>query len=113
LYYGAVHKNSPTKAIAMYFVKSTIAAATLFAVGATAAQASDYQSFKHEGVTYTYKVIEKNDHQIIVGTSDFFGETKKFRLILRNGKVRGDVAGNRIAFSTSKVLASDTRLALD
>jgi hypothetical protein len=97
----------------MRFLRSFIATLALFAVGTTAAYASEKITFKHEGVTYIYRVIDKGDRRIITGTSETFGKKQDFRLVIQNGKVRGEVAGEPIRFASKEAKAGNIRLASD
>lgn len=90
-----------------------VAAVTMFAILGTSAQAGDYRTFKRDGVTYTYRVIEKDEHRIIVGKSEKFGFSQKFTLTVKNGQVNGNVGDSRVAFAATDASNSKVMLASD
>ncbi|MGL5839454.1 MAG: hypothetical protein ACRCY3_13225 [Sphingorhabdus sp.] len=92
--------------------KKLLAAAFLTAI-ASAAQAGEYRTFTQDGVTYSYRVIDKGDRQVIVGKSTQLGQTSKFTLRIKNGKVRGDFDGRALAFKTEAARAQNVQLASD
>jgi hypothetical protein len=94
-------------------IAKLITASIGLALASTAAQASETRTFEQDGVTYTYRVITKGDRQIIVGTSKIFNETRKFTLKVRNGEVRGEVDGRRVAFRSDEARAQNVLLAAD
>jgi hypothetical protein len=96
----------------MRFITSFAAAALLGAI-TPVAQAAEYQSFKHDGVTYNYRVINQGETQIIVGQSEVLGETKRFTLTLKNGKVRGLVNGQNVVFVATDAGTQSVQLASD
>jgi hypothetical protein len=97
----------------MRIVNSLVAASVGLVLAATAAQASEYRTFEQDGVTYSYRLIDKGDRQVIVGTSKIFNETRKFTLNIRNGEVRGKVDGRRVAFRSEEAAAQNILLAAD
>jgi len=96
----------------MPIAKSLIAAVALVAAG-TAATASEYRTFKHEGVTYTYKVINRGEKQVIVGKSELLGQTRTFTLTVKGDTVRGNVDGRKLAFLVNEARAQNVMLASD
>jgi hypothetical protein len=77
------------------------------------AQAKEARTFEQDGVTYTYRVIERGDKRVITGTMSTFGQSRPFKLVVKNGQVRGDVNGSRVAFLTNDARASNVQLASD
>lgn len=94
-------------------IAKSIVAAALFAAGAGAVHASEYRTFKHEGVTYTYKVINRGEKQVIVGKSELLGQTRTFTLTVKDGAVRGNVDGRKLAFLVNEARAQNVMLASD
>jgi hypothetical protein len=99
----------------MMSIKKIVFAALIapLALTAAGAQAKEAESFKQDGVTYTYRVIERGDKRVITGTMSTFGQSRPFKLVLKNGQVRGDVNGSRVAFLTNDARASNVQLASD
>ncbi|MBB5710634.1 hypothetical protein [Sphingomonas xinjiangensis] len=77
---------------------------TFFAAAATAlslaspAVASE-RSFTRDGIVYSYTTTEQDGARVLEGRASQGG---KFRLVVRNGWVKGDVAGNRVSFRAPK-----------
>jgi hypothetical protein len=97
----------------MRIVTTLITASIGLALAATAAQANEYRTFEQDGVTYSYRIIDKGDRQLIVGKSKIFNETRKFTLKVRNGEVRGEIDGRRVAFRSDDARAQNVLLAAD
>ncbi len=97
----------------MRIIPSLIAASVGIALATSAAPAREYRTFERDGVTYRYRVIDRGDYQVIVGESKIFNETRKFTLKLRNGKVRGEVDGRRVAFRSDDARGQNVLLAAD
>jgi hypothetical protein len=97
----------------MRIVTTLLTASIGLALASTAAEANETRTFERDGVTYTYRVITKGDRQTIVGTSKIFNETRKFTLKVRNGEVRGEVDGRRVAFRSEDARAQNVLLAAD
>lgn len=76
------------------FIAAAAAALTL-AAPAFAAE----RSFTRDGVTYNYTMTEQDGARVLEGHASQGG---KFRLVVRNGWVKGDVAGNRVSFRAPK-----------
>lgn len=75
----------------------TVAAfATVIATPALAADTS-VRSFVRDGVSYSYRTIEKDGVTVLQGT----GDNRDFRLEVRGNKVTGVSNGERVAFSLS------------
>ncbi len=77
---------------------------TIFAIAAAAltlatpALASE-RSFTRDGVTYTYTTLDQGGARILEGRASQGG---KFRLVVQNGWVKGDVGGKPVAFRAPK-----------
>lgn len=78
--------------------KTIFAAAAVALTLATPALASE-RSFTRDGVTYTYTTVEQGDTRVLEGRASQGG---KFRLVVRNGWVQGEVAGKPVAFRAPK-----------
>ncbi|UIJ47008.1 hypothetical protein LZK98_08715 [Sphingomonas cannabina] len=78
-----------------------IALATTLALGATSAFAGEpANSFRLEGRTYTYNTeTDAAGNTVLVGHAQPGGE---FRLVVKGGRVSGDVAGQPVAFSVAE-----------
>jgi hypothetical protein len=97
----------------MRIVNYVLAASAMLLAGATVVEAKEYRTFKQDGVTYTYRIIERGDKKVIVGKSELLGQTSKFSLTVKNGKVRGDFDGRNIAFFANEARAQNIQLAAD
>lgn len=78
--------------------KTIFAAAAAVLAIATPALAAD-RSFTRDGVTYSYTTTDQDGARILEGRASQGG---KFRFVVRNGWVKGDVAGNRVSFRAPK-----------
>lgn len=78
--------------------KTIFAAAALALTLASPGLASE-RSFKRDGVTYTYTTLDQGGARILEGRAS---EGSKFRLVVRNGWVQGQVAGKPVAFRAPK-----------
>lgn len=86
----------------MRMLSKFIAAGTLAAIAATAAQAEDApkQRFSHEGYTYVYQVTDTKDGQRISGRR--YPDAVAFNLNVRNGKVSGVSGGQSVGFKVEE-----------
>jgi hypothetical protein len=73
-----------------------IAAAAAMLLTAPAAA----EQFTHDGVTYNYSVTPVGAHRLITGKTP---NGDRFRLLVKNGRVTGNVAGRPVAFRTREV----------
>ncbi len=90
-----------------------LVAVSLVAFGASAVQAEAERSFTDDGFVYSYRIINKGDKQLVVGTVTKFGQKRNFRLVVQDGKVRGDVGADRVAFAVSEAREQNIQLASD
>ncbi|KTF67571.1 hypothetical protein ACNFJ7_00410 [Sphingomonas sp. HT-1] len=75
--------------------------ASLFAAApAFAGDNADSRSFTRDGVTYVYTSTAKGDMQILEGVAK--PANQRFRLVVRNGWVDGNAAGNHVSFRVPK-----------
>lgn len=66
------------------------------------------ESLTHDGVTYTYSIIDQGNAQVIKGTNSL---SEKFRLKVKNGRVTGYVDNRPVAFRTTAKLTGDVKVA--
>lgn len=82
-----------------FLFTAAVAALTFTAPAAIAGE----RSFVHEGVTYTYSVIHRNDAQILEGRANDGGT---FRLSVKNGWVDGYVNSTHVSFRAPRAKAA-------
>jgi len=78
-------------------IKSAVAltfAGGMFA-GAAGAQAAESASFMRDGIAYRYSAAETAQGRVLTGTAD----GKAFRLVVKDGVVRGDFNGSLVRFA--------------
>ena len=74
--------------------------AAIALLGPAPALAAPDQQFTRDGVTYSYAVTARGADQLITGRAS---NSVRFRLLVRNGRVTGTVAGHPVAFRTGDV----------
>lgn len=80
--------------------RTIIAAGAAFLAFSTPAFARDgEQTFKREGVTYTYTASQQDDARVLEGTAE---KGRSFRLVVKNGWVDGYVGQSRVSFRAPK-----------
>ena len=57
------------------------------------------RTFTKDGVTYTYTAAKDGQARVLTGTASHGGD---FKLVVKNGWVRGYVGGTRVSFAAPK-----------
>lgn len=83
----------------MRMLSIVIATAAVTFAAPVLAKPSEKMSFKHEGTTYVYTVVEKDSAQYIKGHSYPLGGT--FTLKVKNGSVVGTSNGQPVHFDVA------------
>ena len=81
---------------------SLILAAALFSLTAPALaeEPTEYQ-FEHDGISYVYSVETDGDSRILTGRH--YPSGGRFRLVVRDGRVTGQMNGSSVRFRLSSV----------
>ena len=82
--------------------KTIFAAAAAALTLASPALASE-RSFTRDGVTYSYTTVDQGDARVLEGRAS---QGSKFRLVVRNGWVQGNVGGKPVSYRAPKSMDS-------
>lgn len=89
---------------------SILLAAAVAALGSTVGMAHDAPTrFVRDGVAYEYTTEMHGDRQVIQGHR--VGSSEPFRLVVRNGRVRGTSGGMPVAFDLAETKSDTLRIA--